>query len=308
MKKIALVFVLVLASITLSVAQKPFKLAYNMPVGYSFTLTQVSKTEIVQNMGMEIKTLQNAESVNSFKVVGVTDSQITFEMAYKGFKMSIQNIQMNSSYDAASAEPKDAVEKFLKAMLNKPFKMSIDKRGNVIGVEGLASTFEEVRKSMGELADSELVAIDQMSKSMTDEETFKRNMQGVFPIYPEATISAPGTWTYETLTAPPLNMASKSTIIAEKLSKKKGTFTNKAMIEPTTTPDYVLGPGNMEIKTELTGSSAGSFTTNNATGLIKTATSLAKMNGNISIKANAQLPQDMIIPCTYAISNVFAVK
>ncbi|TAF62124.1 MAG: hypothetical protein EAZ57_01490 [Cytophagales bacterium] len=281
-------------------------LSYNMPVGYSFKLTQVSKMDVVQNMaGMEIKTLQNTEGTNTLKVVESSNDAIKFEVTYASFKTSVQNMQVNQTIDAAN--PQDATSKFLAALLGKPFFMSIDKQGKIISTEGLEKAVEDAKASMGNLEPADAAAVEQMVNSMGNTENFNKNMQVVFLIYGKEATGKNATWSYETESPAPLNLAQKHNVKVLKLGKKGGAFTVDVNMMPVSTPDYVLGPGNMEIKTEITGKNICNVVTTK-TGLLSTMTTNAVLNGTISIKANAQIPQDMVIPCNYTISNSFTIK
>ncbi|TAF35197.1 MAG: hypothetical protein EAZ57_01470 [Cytophagales bacterium] len=306
MKKFAFILFICLWAATVSMAQKTMPLTYNLPVGHSFTLTQVSKMGVMQNIsGMELETLQTTEGTNTLKVVESNNDAIKFEVAHTSFKRSIQTMHMNQTTDAAN--PQDAHSKFLAALLGKTFFMSIDKYGKIMSTEGLEKAVEAAKVSMGDLSPADAAAAEQTAVAMGNAEIFTKNMQAVFLIYSKDKVGKNSEWSYVTESAEPLSLAQQHNIKVLKLGKKGGVFTAYIDMSPTTTSDYVLGTGNLEVKNEVAGKNICSIITQK-NGLLSSMTSNANLSGTISIKANAQIPQDMVIPCSYTISNTFSVK
>lgn len=261
-----------------------------------------------QDVDMNIKMITHT----SFYVTDVSGNIFTMDITYDKMSVKMGNGMMNFDFNTEEPAPTDnpvsaIMFDMVKAMINKKFQIKIDNTGNILELDGvnglLKAALDEVMvkyPALDEAAQQQLLS--QMEQSY-GEESFKGSFETYMNIYPPGNVNINDSWKK--------NMPIKNVV--------SGIYNVEYKLDGETATQYsISGNGNFmsnssdyskvgstEAKYNLKGIYTAELKINKMTGWIEAGTFIQKLSGEVQMKANEQLPEDMTIPMTISINTLF---
>jgi len=251
-------------------------------------------------MGQEITAISTMKTQVHFEVNSVGET--TFEMTayYVDLFMTVESQGQKISYEV---EGKDEVSMAFKALLNKPFQVSMDKRsGKVIKIEGAEAAFAEVEEALAPLSRAKRRTAMDAAKPV-GEGGIKNCAESSFANYPENALKTGQAWMRRD-TSLVENMGgrvfsdSQNKLVSFDTEKAEVTHMGMMQTDPDNAPAMQNGA---EVSLQMGGSQSGKAIIDLATGWILESTSTAALSG--SAEANMQ-GNSMNIPIKITIESV----
>lgn len=281
------------------------KLEYIFKVGDEYTWTQVSKQKIKQSiMGMEQNTETVYDSEFKLKVVSLTATGAKLETQFTRLKNTVKSPMGDMVMDSdGAAEVKE--NQIFKAMMNKPFFIVMNKRGNVENVEGVEKLWSGFA-GLG-LSEAEAAALQQSMEQMLGKSSLKGSFEQAFVIYPDKKVKAGDTWTSQ-VGAPmsfPLRTDNKWSLVTANATaaslKGDGTYVT------TDTTQTMSLPGGLKAKVNLGGTQTMKANVNAKTGWPTDMVVVSALKGKMIILAGGMIPSDMEVPMEIASEGTFTI-
>ncbi|HEY3404183.1 MAG TPA: DUF6263 family protein [Ohtaekwangia sp.] len=299
-----LVFALVF-SVAFSPLKKSPKLEYTYKVGDQYDMNQVSKQNIKQDIpGMgEITVDVNIEGSMSFKVVEVTSTGGKIETAYTSLKMITKSPQGEMIMDSQGADD-NIQNKVIKALLNKPFLVFMNKFGKVEKVENLENLYSGF-SSLG-VDEATTAQMTQSMKQSFGENTIKTSLEMALPNYPEKAAEVGGKWNNTTENAIAFPIKTENVWTFVKVDDQGAHLESDGAIS---TPDKekVTTLNGMKAKTDLSGRQMTKAKVDLKTGWPTEISVLSEISGDLTLLAGGPIPEDMKVPMSISTESSFKI-
>ena len=138
-----------------------------------------NKQEITQSMmGHAITIGQDMDMESTYEVTAAEGGNKKLTVTYTRMAMKSNNSTMKMSYDSDDSAHSDPMFKSMGYMLHKPFSMTVNEKGQIVGLEGFAALMPDGGSQGSPITDSSM-------RSM---------MQQAFYIYPDKPVKPGDTW------------------------------------------------------------------------------------------------------------------
>ena len=280
--------------LTLSVQAQKSLLVLNLEVGKDYK--QVMYSDIVMNMemyGQKIPMNMSLYATVSYLIQSANDTAYEMEVKYEKMAMTMliqgMKIEINSE-----SENEDILSLILNGMINKPFEMTMNKRGEVTDVRNVDTLvnglLESITAEYPEFTELELQQAKEQVMQSYGEDALKGNMGMSTIVFPQYPVKKGDKWIVESK----LTSGFVAEMITEyKLAKK--------------TNDFILIKGKSKLKTsedktqsqfngmtfDLSGTMVSEIKINPSTGWIIYGEIEQKIGGTTSTKENKQNPVGM---------------
>jgi hypothetical protein len=303
--------VILIASLLFSfgTAPKEIKLEYKFAVGDQYAWIMTTKQSITQEiMGME-QNSQNAMSGSLLlKVQSLTPNGAQLEAQYTNLAMlvnlpmGIQSFNFDSEGDQSKTE-----NKVMKAMLNKPFSITITKQGvveNIQGEENLWSDFGNLG-----LDDIQVNTIKQQFNQYFGKTSVKASFEMGLTNYSDKKVKVGDMWKNKTGMAMNFPLEADNTWTFTSMENDAVNLSCYGIIS-TTNKDQVLDlPNSVKSKVDLAGSQKLSSVVNPKTGWPNEVKIVSDLRGTMIVLAGGMIPTDLQVPVKIsAESNYKVVK
>lgn len=270
-------------------------LMYNLSVGDSFTVTQSTTQDIVQDMNgakHEMKNVMNADF--SFIVEKVTDSLYDIKFRFNNFKMaSSSNLygEIMTIDTTIDAPEEDIQAQIFSQLVYTELNMKMYKNGKIKVIEGADQLIE---KMISVLKDVDAFTKEMIKESMKGEfsgESLTESFEQMTYFYPSKKVSVGDSWTNQ--------------FTGEMVSNN--TWTLKAIQDDTATingeSDIKLSSDDNEILMELSGTMTTNIEASLKTGFLNIMKSTSDASGDSTMKTmnNIKVPTSIITNTTYKI-------
>lgn len=294
MKKI-LSTIATLLILSQSFAQKA-DLKLNLEVGNVYKQTTVSKATIVQEFGgQQMEILMTIKGDMSYVVKSIAGNNYEMEVEYDRLSITMKMPQGEMDFNSDKQDENDIFSTILKEMLDKPFHVTMTKKGKVLAVKNIDVLFETVFSKFSEIPEAQLAQIKTQLEKSYGESGFKGNIEMVTSIFPEKPVSIGDQWTVETKLESGMT-ANVTTVY--KYAEKNPDYVlirGNSKVETVDTDEYMESNG-MEMKLDLAGNMVSEVKIDPKTGWIIEAKINQELSGDTLVKPNAQIPEGMTIP------------
>lgn len=159
---------------------------------YELTQKQKINTSMGAMGSQEVESTTRLEMTQEVRDKG-EDGSVTLGVTYDRIRMEMQGpMSMTVDTDAADAAGDDPMAGMMGSLVDKPIVVRMTDRGEILGVEGIESIFDELLSGMPDDPGASAMA-DTMKKSFGDE-----SLSGLFqqmnPILPEGPVEPGDTW------------------------------------------------------------------------------------------------------------------
>ena len=295
MKKKSIVILSLLIMCVVGLNAQLYQLKYKLKQGKEYRFYQETKMSITQSLGIIDQEIKNEfKGVTRFVPIGTEGSNIVLNTSFETMVINIESLMFNISYDSSKpAGDNDKVAKIYSGIIGKDFKMVITPYGKVVRIEGIDELIDDAVKAMGDLQPQ---AAAQMKKTLAGhfgQEALTGNMAMLLSIYPAENKKVGDSWSTDTKLTSALkaNLSNKWTLAddSQQQWKLKGsgnisTLGEEAMMN------------GMKMTFNLKGKQDAEFVLSQNDGWFVSGKQSQNIEGTVSMKGNAQLPQGMEIP------------
>lgn len=142
------------------------------------------------NQRIEMKMMIQTHS----RILATTDTQSIMEASYQ--RLAFESKTPDNRINIDTESPENASEnKYLKPMLNQPFKVFFNKRGEVTNVKGLQEIISRITRNTNP-DDPAAILYTKMLHETFGMENIRNNMAYISPIYPTEKVQKGDSWTY----------------------------------------------------------------------------------------------------------------
>lgn len=279
-------------------------LKLNLEVGKEYKQTTVSKATIVQEFGgQEMEILMTIEGEMSYKVKSLADNNYEMEAEYNRLNIGMKMPQGEMQFSSDKQDESDIFSTILKEMLDKPFYVTMTKRGKVLSVKNIDALFETVFNKFSEIPAAQLEQIKTQLEKSYGEAGLRGNIEMVSAIFPDRAVAIGDEWTIETKLES--GMTANVTTVYKYAEKNPNYVLIKgnSKVKTVDTDEYMESNG-MEMKIDLTGNMVSEIKIDPKTGWTIEAKINQNLSGDTVVKPNAQLPDGMTIPMSMKTESV----
>jgi len=300
-----IILLLVAFSFAFTAPLKDLKLEYTYKVGDQYDLSQVSKQNIKQEIpGMgEIVMDVLLEGSMNFKITEVTPTGGKIETSYTGLKMQTKSSMGEMVMD--SQGPEDSMpNKIIKALLNKPFFVYMNKRGEIEKVENIENLYSGL-STLG-LDQATAAQMTQSIKQSLGENQIKASLEMALPNYSDKGAVVGGTWTSTNAGASSFPIKTENVWTLSKVENGIAHLESDGSI---TTPDKekITPLNGMKAKSDLAGRQMTKARVDVKTGWPSEINALSEIKGDITLLAGGPIPEDMKVPMVITSESTFKV-
>jgi hypothetical protein len=294
MKKI---FSLILISIiwTSSQAQQT-ELKLNLTKGKAYKQTTNSKSKIIQHInGQEINSEVTLKGTMSYLIKEVNENDYEMEVKYENLIMSMQLPQGKMEFSSEKKDEQDVFSMILSEMKNKPFQITMTKKGKVIRVKNIELLFESIFRKFSQIPENQLTQIKAQLMKAYGEKAFKGNIEMITAIYPNNPVIKGESWNIKTKLESGMSADITTTYKLTESSTNYHTIVGDSKIITADKDAYVETNG-MPTKYNLKGVMSSNIKVDKISGWIIEAKINQDIQGDVYIKDNPRLPGGLKIP------------
>ncbi|GET26070.1 DUF6263 family protein [Prolixibacter sp. NT017] len=297
MKKLILSTIVAL-SVAFTCQAKKTELSLHLQQGKSYTQVMNSHINIDQQVqGQQMKIQMDIKGSITYKVTAVTAAGYDMDVQYDSLSMAMQMPQGTMNFSSEKNDASDIFSSVLKSMKNRPFQVKMTQKGEITEVKNLSKLFESMFADFPQLPEQQKAQMKAQLVRSYGEDAFKGNVEKSLAIYPDKPVAKGDTWVIENkqTSGMPLKITTTYTYKADEANDYL--ITGDSKINTVDNDQYVENNG-MQMKYNMDGSMTSEIRVDKKTGWIKDAKLSQEMQGTTTVKANAQMPNDMQIPIT----------
>jgi hypothetical protein len=296
--KYILSLVLLFLTIGTSIAQK-VKPALNLKKGNTYYMVSSANSAIVQTLNSEENTLNLAFTFKmAFKVIDIKDTVYNMEVSYQAIDMKIQTGGKSIELNSLKPDSLDIPSSFMAAMMNKPFNITLTKRGKVQSVDNIEKIINTVFDSFPKIDPTKKEQLKKQFMQSFGTDAFRGSLEMGTAIFPSGAVSKDDKWTVHT------NLQAPTKADVQTVYQLTDITPDFYLIhgDGTLATDKNAKPGEingMPMKYDLNGSLLTDIKVDRNTGWISEVKLKQVMKGSIEIQDNPKLPGGMTIPMTF---------
>ena len=293
--KIKILLGLSILALAFAPMAKKIDLQFKLEKGKTYTQNIVMTTVTKQTIADTEQIInQSAGTVTKMELKETGTDANTYTMWYENISMGIDQgngMQQKFNSDTSQLVSIDPMSKILSSLTGRKFEANIDLSGKIIEVKGLEEIITEATSSLGDQAG---MIGEQMSAGFGDSGLAK-NMEMLTAIMPGEPVKMGSTWTNTQFTASGLPLIVHNTFTLKSVDNGIAVIdlTANITVDPDEGSSELQG---MKATYFMEGSRSGTIQMDVKTGFVNSAEIIDKIIGSISIEANAQMPEGMMIP------------
>ncbi len=294
MKNIFLAFSLFLA-LTIGVNAQSYNLKYNLNKGQDYRFYQETKMKIVQSLGFIDQEINNEfKGITRFTPIGNEGDNIILNTSFETMIVSVKSLLFNLDYDSSKPiDPSNQMSKVYSGIIGKNFKMVINPQGKVLRVEGIDKMISDAVNAMGNVQPQMAAMIKKTVSSQFGAEALIGNMGMLLSMYPNASKKVGDKWSNNTKIASGINAELSNTWTLADASNKQWKLKGNGNISTQGGEAIMNG---MKVTMNLSGNQDSEFVVSQNDGWFVSGKQKQQIQGVVSMKGNAQMPQGMDIP------------
>ena len=288
------VFALLFVSLGFTHFPNAIKLEYVFKVGDEYVMAQSTKQVLKQMvMGTEQKGENDYAGEMKLKVVQITNEGAKIEMQFVKLKSRSVSIMGEMVMDSEVTD--DQVQnKMLKAMMNKPFFVSLNKSGEVSNVEGAEKLWSDLGSV--NMDDQSAAKAKQILEQFMDNSALKSNIEQAMVHYSKDKVQEGDKW--NSMNEFPMEFPIKADNSWSLVSFNSGTAkVNADGIFTTTDKDKTIDlPNGIKAKVDLNGAQQVKSRVDIKTGWATDIQIHSELKGKMILLAGGMLPENMDVP------------
>ncbi|MFI5159275.1 MAG: DUF6263 family protein [Sphingobacteriales bacterium] len=276
-------------------AQK-LKPVLNLVKGNTYYTASTVTSSIVQNYnGQDITIAVDMTAKTAYNITDVKDSIYTMQVSYSNIAMKIVSPNGTVDMNSDKKDNADVPSRFLSAMINKPFSVTITRSGRVLEVKNIEAIINSVFTSMPQMDEAKKAQMKAQFMQSFGENAFKGNLEQTLAIYPSVKVSKGANWVINTTLQSVMAANITTTYQLQDVTDTYYQIHGDAKI--TTANDGKVSQINgMPVKYNLSGTLTSDIKADKKTGWVIEEKLKQDVSGTIDIQDNPQIPGGMKVP------------
>lgn len=288
---------LLLFAVSYCAAQK-FKPALNLTTGKTYYMVSKSSSTIAQLLNGQGNGFNTEATYKmAFKVIEAIDTAYNMEVSYQSISLKLQGSGVSVEMDSQKNDPQDIPSTMMAAMTNKPFKITITKKGRITAIENIERMINGVFDNFQQIDTAKRQQVKGQLMKFLGADALKGTIEAETAIFPDKAIAENDKWSVKTSLESPV----KTNVLTNyQLTSVAGNY-YQVYSEGTMATDKDTKPvliNGLSISYYLSGTTISYITIDKATGWISQVKSKQAMKGTMRIPDDPQVPGGMTIPLT----------
>lgn len=207
----------------------------------------------------------------------------------------MQTPQGAMEFSSDDGSTQNVFSRIVTAIIDKPFKVIMDKQGEVIDVQGVEDLWENAVNQFDEVPEMQKEQIKSQLMNAYGNKALKGNMEMMTRIFPDHAVTIGDEWAVRTNLEGAMHASVDSKYQLAEINSDHVLINGNSVIETADEEKYVE-MGGMELRYDVKGSMTSEIKVDKASGWIIEAKISQKMKGDSHIKRNPQMPDGMTIP------------
>lgn len=292
-----LLTVLLLFALSYCTAQK-VKPVLDLTTGNTYYMASKANSSITQILNGQGNSFNIEVAYRmAFKVIDAIDSTYNMEVSYQAISIKLQGAGVSVEMDSKKNDPQDIPSMMMAAMTNKPFKITITKKGRITAVENIEKMIDGVFDSFQQIDTVKKQQVKSQLIKFLGADALKGTIESETAIFPDKAIAENDKWPVKTSIGSPVNTV---VLMNYQLTSVAGNYYQVygegAMVtDKNAKPVFIIG---LSVNYDLTGTAISYITIDKTTGWISEVKSKQAMKGSMRIPDGPQVPGGMTIPMT----------
>ncbi len=265
-------------------------LQLNLEKGKTYHQVTNLKSLIKQNIaGQDINMEMIVQGDMSYTVKSVTENGYEMDVEYNRLNLSMQLPNGTMEFNS---EKQDVFSKILAAMKNKPFQITMTKKGKITDIKNIDQLFGSAFDQFPEIPANQKAQIKAQLQKAYGKEAFKGNIEMSTAVYPEKPVAKGDSWEIKTN----LNSGMSANITTTYTYAENNTdyhlITGNSKIVTANKEAYTKMNG-MPTKYDLKGDMTSQIKVDKTSGWIIEAKIKQDIKGDVYIKTNPDASKEM---------------
>ena len=276
-------------------AQK-VKPALNLTKGNTYYMVSTATSSVSQSLGGRQNKIGLTLSFKmAFKVTAAMDSVYIMEASYQSLNMIIQTPSGMIEMDSRKKDSLDLASSIVRAMMNKPFYVTLTKRGKVLSVDKVENMIEGVFDSFPDIDAAKKVQMKTQFIQTFGAKAFKGNLEIGTAIFPAVPVIKNDSWVVTTSLESVATAKMRTIYQLIDFTKEYYELHGEGTITTDNNASATMMNG-LPVKYNLTGTMLSDIKADKTTGWISELRIKQLINGNIEVQDNPKIPGGMIVP------------
>jgi hypothetical protein len=268
----------------------------NLELGKVYTQNSYSKSSISQDVnGQKVNIEMIMKGKMSYLVKAVTENDYRMDVEYNSISMTMQMPQGSATFSSEKKDKNDIFSTLLGEMVNKPFKITMTKTGEITEVKNISTLIEDVLSHFSQVPENQLAQIKEQFLKSFGEDAFKGSMETITAIYPKKLVEIGDNWEIRTKLETGMSANMISTYTLTESNANGYVIKGNSSIE-TANKDAYLPINGMPTRYDLTGVMTSEITVDKTSGWVIEAKINQDIRGDVYIKKNPKLPDGLKVP------------
>lgn len=282
------------------------KLEYKFKVGEEYTMDQITNQTMKQTiMGSEQAGENHYSGSMILKIVSLTSTGARIETQFLSLKNTSKNLMGETIMDSEGTED-NVQNKVFKAMMKKPFHITMTRLGKVEKVEGADNLWSD----MGNLGidQTTLAALKQSLGQMLGENSLKSSFEQALIVYPDKKVKVGETWTSQNGFPMDFPILVDNTWTLAEATSSSALVNANGVFTTTDKTKTISLPGGFKATVDLTGTQNLKASVNVKSGWPNNLNINSELKGKMILLAGGMLPQDMEVPMEIKTETTFKIS
>ena len=286
------VFILLIES---SCDFKKYEIQYDLKTGTTYNLEITAEQNLVQKESGKDQVIHTKLiSGMAYHVLDIDDNnnylmEVYFTLLYYDMKSPFLNMTMDSR---KLGEKEDIYSMVLRELINKPFRIRMNLKGEINGVDGLNEYFQRITARFEGLGPQQRLQIRQILKKAYGEEAFQSNMEMMTSMFPDHLVRRGSKWTNNLMLRKGVSVELHNTYRLTDIKDNMYYISDKAYADSPSGSSQ----GNEQMRYDIHGEQNGNYKINVNTGWIVEANLNQSFEGKVIVSPGENAPKGMEWP------------
>ncbi len=199
MRKILSLITIIFVLVSCKTTHEKNNLILNLEQDKEYKQVTNSKMTIIQEFGGEqIEMKMDIQGGMTFLVKSANDQGYDMEVSYNKLSMTMESQFGSMVFDSDSNDEGDVFSNLLSQMQDKPFELTMSKKGKVTHIKNIEQLWESTINTLDHISEQEKEQIATQIKEAYGEEALMGNMEMVVGIFPAHPVTKNDKWTITT--------------------------------------------------------------------------------------------------------------
>jgi hypothetical protein len=279
-----------------SLAQK-IDVSLNLKLDSTYYLTEDANLTIIQDInGQEqmISTLIGARVAH--KVIAINGTVYQMEIQYLSMNMHVEMGGKKIDFDSNDKDSSNIFSKIMASVLNKPFLMTIDKKGKVLEIKNSEELYLHMFDNVPQISEEKKAQFKTQMEQSFGAKAFKSNFQDAFAMLPPGKVGPGDTWVTNNKMESVITEDIKTTYTLQGITDDAILINGDAVVQPDNNTGFKQLNGMSVRVSNINGTATSKLKLDKNTGWISEAKVSKVIKSTVEIQASPKMPGGMTFP------------